>query len=104
MLAFPSPTAETVHLLPLALATVVEDTPGVYRYQVVQTGPTRLEVRLEVAPMAQPDQVWEAVQQRLREYLASQGLSTVTVERGATPPMRDPRTGKYRHVWAERRS
>lgn len=104
VLAFPSPTGETVHLLPMALATVVEETPGVHRYQVVQTGPTSLEVRLEVAPKAQPDQVWEAVKGRLREYLAKQGLTTVTVERGTALPMRDPRTGKFRHVWAERRS
>ena len=53
---------------------------------------------------AEADAVWDKVKQRVCEYLATQGLATVKVERAAEPPMRDPKSGKFRHVWAEKES
>ena len=37
-------------LLPLVLATVLEETPGILRYQLVQSGPRSLKLRVEEAP------------------------------------------------------
>ena len=37
-------------LIPLVLATAVEEAPGLLRYQVLQAGPRRLRLRLEEAP------------------------------------------------------
>lgn len=101
ILSFPTPSGEMVHLLPMALATVVEETPGVHRFQVIQRGTTRLDVRLEVAAMAERTRVWDAVNERMRAYLAAQGLSAVTVQRAVEPPLRDTKSGKFRHVWSE---
>jgi phenylacetate-CoA ligase len=101
ILAFPLADGQTIHLLPLALCTVVEETPGVRRCQLIQTGPAALTVRLEAVTAGEADAVWQAVQQRLRTYLASQGLATVTIERASEPPQRNPRSGKFRHVRSE---
>ena len=38
---------ERVRLLPLALGTVIEETPDVRRFQAIKTAPKLLEVRLE---------------------------------------------------------
>ena len=79
------------------------DTPGVQRYQVIQTGPTTLRVRLEVAPEADQERVWRALTQRLRSCLAAQGLPHIDVVRDSGPPRPDPVSGKFRRVWVEAR-
>jgi hypothetical protein len=88
-------------VLPLALGTVIEETPGVRRFQVIQTGPAALTVRLEAVTADEEDIVWKAVEARLHSYLAAQGLATVSIQRTGEPPLRDPRSGKFRHVWSE---
>jgi phenylacetate-CoA ligase len=101
ILTFPTAEGATVQMLPMALATVVETTPGVQRYQVIQTEPSTLAVRLEGVPGANQSLVWETAVTRLRVFLASQGLSGVTIRKTHTPPQRDPHSGKFRQVWSE---
>jgi hypothetical protein len=81
--------------------SVVETTPGVQRYQVIQTGLSTISVRLEVAPEAERSQVWKAAITCLQVFLASQGLSGVVIRETAESPRRDPRSGKFRQVWSE---
>ena len=68
----------------MALSTVIEETPGVRRFQVIQTGPATLTVRLEAVTAGQEDAVWQVVEPRLHTYLAAQGLATVTIARAAS--------------------
>jgi phenylacetate-CoA ligase len=100
ILAFPAASGEAIHIAPLALATVVEETPGVRRFQVIQSAPTRLRLRLEAASPDVAEAVWEAVERRLRAYLTAQGVPAVVIERAPEPPAPDPRSGKFRQVWA----
>jgi phenylacetate-CoA ligase len=95
------PGGGKIPVLPMAIATVVEETPGVQCFQVIQTAPATLRIRLEVMPGTDDGRVWESVAQRLREYLAAQGLSSVGVEKAGEPPMRDQVSGKFRQVWAD---
>ena len=83
----------------MALATVIEETPGVERFQAIQTAPNQLTVRLQATGDA--GAVWMAVRRRVKAYLASQGLTMVAVERADEPPAPNPRSGKFRHIWAE---
>jgi phenylacetate-CoA ligase len=85
-------------LLPLAIATVAEENPGVRRVQLVQTGPASLDVRVEAEPGSEPDTVWRAVRGALIEYLARNDASWVDVRRSAEPPGPDPRSGKFKQV------
>jgi phenylacetate-coenzyme A ligase PaaK-like adenylate-forming protein len=101
ILACQGPDGEAVTLPPMALANVVEETPGVRCYQVIQTAPEVLTVRLEAAPGFDGSRVWEKVACRLQDYLSAQGLSSIRVEKAQEPPMRDPVSGKFRNVWAE---
>jgi phenylacetate-coenzyme A ligase PaaK-like adenylate-forming protein len=98
LLAFAAPDGSVVSILPLALGTVIEETPGVRRFQAIHTGPSALSVRLETWPNADPAQVWTAVDQRLHDFLVAQGLPSVSVEQAAEPPAVDPRSGKFRQV------
>ena len=70
----------------MALWPVIEDTPGVYRFQAIQIARQPLEVRLQAKTPDQAAVIWETVQQRAQAFLVAQGLANVSVERSANPP------------------
>jgi phenylacetate-CoA ligase len=75
----------------------------VARYQIIQTAPARLRVRLEIEPsyVGEATEIWESAEHRLRDMLEKHGLSHVEIERAVEPPQINPATGKYRRVWRE---
>lgn len=89
---------ERVVLVPLAVASVLETTPGVHRCQLIQTGADALRLRLQLRPGADPDSTWPDATGRLRAYLAGQGLPAVQIERGTEPPQASARSGKFHQV------
>lgn len=96
-----APDGDVIPLLPMGIATVVEETPGVRRFQAIQTGPAALCIRLEAIPGADEMQVWGLVTSRLQEYLSTHGLPSVHLEKDTEPPRPHPVSGKFRHVWGE---
>ena len=100
ILSFQAPGGEAIRLLPLALETVVQEVPEVRRFQVIQTTPARLSIRLEMAPGVDGHEIWRTVAHRLSDYLSAQGLPAVGLEKAPEPPQRDPVSGKFRQVWA----
>lgn len=88
-------------LIPLVLATAVEEAPGLLRYQVLKAGPRRLRLRLEEAPGHDRSQVCDDVVRRLRAYLSSQGLSSVEVAVSAERPRSETAGGKMRQFFVE---
>ncbi|MBM0274455.1 hypothetical protein JM949_02730 [Micromonospora sp. STR1s_6] len=99
MIAFPAPDGRTVELPPLALGTLVDSTAGVRMFQIVQTDPHRLAVRLVIEDRADAGQVWAQVQRALRGLLDSHGLTDVRVEHDEEAPQRTP-GGKLRTVFS----
>lgn len=101
-LTFPAVDGGTTQVLPLALVTVVEETPGVRRCQIIQTAPATLLLRLETeqddADPSRVEALWEAVADRLRGYLRQHRVADPAVDRAAEPPQPDPRSGKLRQV------
>ncbi len=101
ILTLQSMEGDSVRLLPMALATPVETAPGVNRYQIVQTAPDELEVRLEPVPGSDRQQVWIGVVHALEAYLTEQGLSGIRLSLSRELPHPDPRSGKFRMVWSQ---
>jgi hypothetical protein len=87
-------------ILPLVLATVVEETAGILSYQVIRSGASRLRVRLDEAPGYDRTRVCDDLLRRLREYLSSMNLESVVVELTGERPVRDPSGGKLRQFYA----
>ena len=98
ILKMPGAHGDNVTILPMAIATVVEETPGVLRYQILQTAPSALAVRLDPTSDADIEQVGTRVRQRLEEFLRTQGAATVSIELAPQRPQPHPRNGKLRHV------
>ncbi|GAA1194642.1 phenylacetate--CoA ligase family protein [Pseudonocardia alaniniphila] len=98
LLTFPSSSAgESVTLTPLTLSTRLDRLPGIALFQIEQTAPTELLLRLQPTPGADPEQTWRAAHHELADLLATSGLRHVTVRRADHGPQ--PATGgKYRLV------
>lgn len=96
VLSMRTPTGGTVDLVPLPLVTLVEGVPGVRGVQIVQQGPDRLMVRLDVP--GDREMVWTEVESKLRAHLDRRGLRSVDLGLDGQPPQRDPRSGKLRQV------
>lgn len=85
---------------PMQLETIVEETPGVYRYQIIQTGSSTLRVCLDARPPADRTRIWSLLESRIRAYLTAQKMSSVRLELADEMPAADPRSGKLRQVWS----
>jgi phenylacetate-coenzyme A ligase PaaK-like adenylate-forming protein len=96
-----SPDGGMKPILPLVLATVVEETAGILGYQVIRAGARRLRVRLDEAPGYDRTRVGDDLLRRLREYLSSTDLESVLVELSVERPVRNPAGGKLRQFYAE---
>lgn len=88
-----------IPILPLALWSVLKETNGVSRFQVIQTAPTQLEIRLEAKNATESDQVWHTLSERVQSFLASQHLGNVGLVRAPQAPERNAKSGKFRHIW-----
>lgn len=103
VLRFQNPQGLFLPVLPLALWATIKQTPGISRFQAVQTGSQNLEIRLESVNGDRLG-IWPQVHQRVVQYLAAQGLGNVIVGLAGQEPVRDVKSGKFRHVMVEMRS
>jgi phenylacetate-coenzyme A ligase PaaK-like adenylate-forming protein len=94
----------TVTVLPLAIGAVIDETPGVRRSQLVQTGPATILLRLDPGSAVDVEKTWRDVIANLNRYLADQGLANVDVVRASEPPEQSPESGKFRQVIARPRA
>jgi len=85
-----------VHLPPMALTTIVEESADVHRFQIVQDACDRLQLRLEHGP--ERAVAWAAASSALRTYLMEATLPDVQVMLAPEPPVADPHSGKLREV------
>jgi phenylacetate-CoA ligase len=101
VLRFTTAGGQVVPVLPLALWSVIKETPGVLRFQAIQTAPDQIEIRLEAKHAADDAATFERVYANSSAYFASQGLGNVQIFRSPDAPMRDPKSGKFRNIWAK---
>lgn len=101
VLDFATPQGRSVRILPLAIATVAEETPGVLTCQLVQRGPSKLAVRFSATDPDEKAAVWDALRARLSSYLAERGAAGVSIEKDYAAPELHPRSGKFRQVYAD---
>ncbi len=87
-----------VHLLPLALTTLIEDVAGIHRFQLVQDAPDRLSLRLAHGDARERRAAWHAAARVLADYLAQQALSNVAIRLDEREPEPHPVSGKLRQV------
>jgi phenylacetate-CoA ligase len=87
-----------VRIVPMALATAVEEAAGVHRFQIRALGRERLEVWIDPAGVRQRATVAERVRGALEALLQSHGAAGVRIDCRWAAPQRDARSGKCRQV------
>ena len=87
---------DRVRIAPLAFATVADRTPGLQMFQIVQTAPRSLRVRLQ-SQDADADRAWATVQTEMKRLFTEHGLDHVALERAEEPPEQS-KGGKFRQV------
>lgn len=97
VLTFSSDSGDPRMIAPLAIVTALDKVRGLDRFQLVQTSPKMLRLRLRAAPGADPQQAWQAAHDELTGLLAEHGLPHVSLERAAEEPEMSS-GGKHRPV------
>ena len=100
VLALRTKDGSIVQLSPLALTTVVEDVTANHRFQLVQTAPDQIAVRVGADDPQERSAEWDAAQTALSSYLAHQSLDNVQLSLDPQAPLPDTRSGKFREVIA----
>jgi phenylacetate-coenzyme A ligase PaaK-like adenylate-forming protein len=101
VLRLESADGHSVRILPLAISAVVDETPGVHRSQLIQTGSTTIRVRLDLSAGVDGEKTWHNVIDNLSTYLAEQDLGNVSLLRASEPPEQRAPFGKFRQVIAQ---
>ncbi len=97
VLTFPAEHGGRISIAPLALSALFDRTPEVELFQVVQTKPACLRIRLRPRPDVESDRLWQAVHDELSRLLAEHHLGHVAIEHADEPPQQSP-GGKFREV------
>jgi phenylacetate-coenzyme A ligase PaaK-like adenylate-forming protein len=97
MLTFPTDHDERIDVPPLLFGTSIYHIAGIEQFQLIQTTPTNLRVRLHLADGADPDCVWQTVHTEITRLLTKHRLDHVTVECAKELPEQST-GGKYREV------
>ncbi|WIY06585.1 phenylacetate--CoA ligase family protein [Amycolatopsis mongoliensis] len=97
LLTFPGAHGEPVSLSPMLFGTLLDRVPGLGQYQLVQTSPGTLRVRLRLTDGTDTDQVWRTTHDELTRLLAEHGAAGITIERATEAPHQEP-GGKFRRI------
>lgn len=90
-----------VKIPPLAIGAVLDETPGVRRGQIIQTGPATIQLRLEREADADLERAWSDVTANLSAYLSAQQLANVVLVRSDEPLRHGAQFGKFRQVMVD---
>jgi len=89
-----------IPVMPMALCTAMEEGSGVHRFQIVQTGPRALRVRIE-SPSRRSN-IAARARDVLAQFLARQGLTGIATRIDLGKVAAHPVSGKFRQVWREK--
>jgi phenylacetate-CoA ligase len=97
LLTFPAGSGERVSISPMLFGAALDRVPGIDRYQLVQTAPATLSVRLQATAGADDDRVWQEVRDGITRLLTEHDVGRVAIERTEEAPQQSP-GGKLRRI------
>ena len=85
-----------VKVAPMSLYRILEEVKGVRRFQLVQTAPDELELRLICED---PDSAFAEAERELQKFFTGKGLRNLKIRKSEQVPKADPVSGKFKHVY-----
>lgn len=91
---------EDVRIAPMSLYKILEEVPGMSRFQLIQRASDLLELRL----VADEKNVsFIHAEKALTDYLAEKGATGINIVMSEDPPMPDKVSGKFKHIYKDMR-
>lgn len=87
-----------IKVAPLAIYAVLKEVHELRRFQVLVYPDNKIELRIEEKEQLDRSSAFEKAAETLREFLASQGISQVTIELSKESPQQNPNSGKFKHI------
>ncbi len=85
-----------VSVAPMSLYKLLEEVRSIRRFQLVQTGPARLELRLV---SDRREAAFEEADRALRAFLLEKGITGLEITLSDQPPQAHPVSGKFKHIY-----
>ncbi len=85
-----------VKIAPMSLYKILEEVKGIRRFQLIQTGPKRLELRLI---SDQKEAGFAEAKQELLAFLKSKGVEDPEIVLSDQLPQANPVSGKFKHIY-----
>jgi putative adenylate-forming enzyme len=98
VLTFRLPAGGSATVLPMAIATVIEEAADVHYFQVAQVAPLRLVVRLKIADPWQRELAWSRIFVALHAFFVDQNIPGVEIALDDCEPALCEHSGKLRAV------
>ena len=89
---------KTLRIAPLSLYAVLKEVRGLRRFQVLVHPENKLELRLEEKEGTDREMGFREAKEALERFLATQGISHVSVTLSEEMPQQDPNSGKFKHI------
>ena len=84
-----------VRIAPMSLYKLLEEIRRIRRFQLIQTGPARLELRLV---SDEREAAFEEARRSLLDFFRSRGVEGLEITLSDLPPQAHPVSGKFKHV------
>ncbi|MFW5906416.1 MAG: phenylacetate--CoA ligase family protein, partial [Desulfobia sp.] len=94
VLVFPGQKGGEVRIVPLVFSTLLDRFRSIEQYQIVQTSPDTLHLRLRLGEDADPETVWNRVFEKITALLKAHEAGDIEILLSQEPPVPTP-AGKY---------
>ena len=88
--------ANGVSVAPMSLYKILEEIKPIRRFQLIQTAPDQLELRLV---SARKDEAFAEAKRELQSFFRSRGVEDLGITLSDRPPQADPVSGKFKHIY-----
>ena len=79
----------------MSLYKILEEVKSIRRFQLIQTGPRRLELRLTGD---QPEAGFAQAKRDITAFLGGKGVKGLEITLSDQPPQAHPVSGKFKHI------
>ncbi len=87
-----------IKVAPLSFYAILKEVHDIRRFQLLVYPGNKMELRMEEKTDAGRKKVFENAKERLENFLATQGITEVTITLSDDLPMQNPNSGKFKHV------
>ena len=87
-----------VRIAPMSLYKILEEVPGISRFQLVQKASDRVELRLTAGDRQRS---FEYARKALEDYFTESGVKDVSIIMSEDEPSADKVSGKFKHIFKE---